>query len=102
MRQILIVLSSISLFLGLLVFFISKGAIQEIESIILFTVSAILYSGYAIVRSIEGKEINSSTHVKCSDCLEYVLIKSKKCKHCGSNVTPYPELTEKLPFKDYV
>jgi hypothetical protein len=54
------------------------------------------------LRTISGEEVRPSTHVKCPECLEYILSKSKKCKHCGSNVTPYPELVEKLPFKDYV
>jgi hypothetical protein len=54
------------------------------------------------LRIISGDEIQSNTHTKCPECFEYVHIKSKKCKHCGSNVTPHPELVEKLPFKDYV
>jgi hypothetical protein len=52
------------------------------------------------LRIISGEEVHPSTHVKCPECLEYILSKSKKCKHCGSNLTPYPELTEKLSFKD--
>jgi hypothetical protein len=44
------------------------------------------------LRIISGDEIHSNTHTKCPECFEYVHIKSKKCKHCGSNLTPYPEL----------
>lgn len=35
-----------------------------------------------------GAEPTSETHTKCTECCEPVLKNAKKCKHCGSVLTP--------------
>jgi hypothetical protein len=34
-------------------------------------------------------KLNDETHVRCSDCRELVLKDARKCKHCGSSLTPH-------------
>jgi len=34
------------------------------------------------------------THVKCPDCRELVLKDARKCKHCGTALTPESDMTE--------
>ena len=35
-----------------------------------------------------GKGASPSTHVKCPDCRELVLMDARKCKHCGCALIP--------------
>lgn len=46
-------------------------------------------------RLAEKDRPNSFTHVRCSDCKEWVLREAVKCKHCGSALVPQPYAEDK-------
>lgn len=40
-----------------------------------------------------GQAITESTHVRCPDCRELVRADARKCKHCGTALTPVATLS---------
>jgi hypothetical protein len=48
---------------------------------------------------IYSKRENEPQHKDCPFCCEEVLYRAIKCKHCGSELEPIPEPTQKKPFK---
>ena len=53
LKNILLILSILSLVLGIAILSDANSAIHEIESFILFTIFAILFSGYGIIGAID-------------------------------------------------
>lgn len=53
MKYIILSLSIISSFIGLLILAVAESAIHEIESFILFVISAILLSGFGVMHKID-------------------------------------------------
>ena len=53
MKYIILFLSIISSFIGLLILAVAESAIHEIESFILFVISAILLSGFGVMHKID-------------------------------------------------
>ena len=53
MRYIILSLSIITSFIGLLILAVAESAIHEIESFILFVISAILLSGFGVMHKID-------------------------------------------------
>lgn len=47
---------------------------------------------YAVKRNNPNRvpQPNPRTHVRCPDCQELVLKEARKCKHCGTALTPAP------------
>lgn len=42
----------------------------------------------ALPRDEVGNPITPNSHVRCTDCRELVRRDARKCKHCGSTLTP--------------
>jgi phosphotransferase system glucose/maltose/N-acetylglucosamine-specific IIC component len=40
--------------------------------------------------AVENALPTGDTHLKCSQCAEFVLPEAIKCKHCGASLTPQP------------
>jgi hypothetical protein len=47
-----------------------------------------LLLGWAADKLLYKPNPNVDSHVKCPDCMELVLKEARKCKHCGSSLTP--------------
>ncbi len=52
MKVVLLILSILAFIGGFFVIFMAESSIHEIEALVLFVVSAILFSGYTIVSAI--------------------------------------------------
>ena len=63
MKIFLLILSILSFLAGLLILQGAKGAIHEIEGFVLYIVSAVFFSGFAIVAAINrlAEKLNTDT-----------------------------------------